>query len=132
MTPALVIRITMVTGVLLFGAVTWFLRRSGSAPSPLTPEAARTLLWMGRAAWATALAGCVVLFALMQREPTSARTQRLSIVAWALGEMVALFGGVVWFLTGMTEWYVSGVVFLVLSLLAFPGASGGRRGGRRA
>ena len=132
MTPAIVIRITMVTGVLLFGAVTWFLRRSGSAPEPLTPESARTLLWMGRVAWGSALAGCIVIFALMQRNPASSRNQLFSIVAWALGELVALYGGVVWFLTGMTQWYVSGLVFLVLALLAFPGAGGGRRSARRA
>ena len=131
MTPALLIRIAMLIGVLLFGAVTWFLRQSGNAPEPPTPESARTLLWMGRAAWGAAVAGCVVLFALLQRETTPARAQRLSIIAWALGELVALFGGVVWFLTGLTQWYVSGLVFLVLALLAFPGG-GTRRAGRRA
>lgn len=130
MTPPLLIRIAMLTGVLLFGGVTWFLRQSGSAPEPPTAESARTLLWMGRAAWAAAIAGCVVLFALLQREPSTARTRTLSIVAWAFGELVALYGGVVWFLTGLTQWYVSGVIFLVLSLLAFPGGRGAGAGRR--
>jgi hypothetical protein len=43
-----------------------------------------------------------------------------SIGAWALGEMVALLGGVVWMITGSPAWYFPGLVFLVLTFLVFP------------
>jgi hypothetical protein len=121
MTPSILIRLSMVLGVLIFGGVTWFLRNSGNAPVAMSPDGARTLLWIGRAAWGIAIAGCIVIFAMLQRDFASPRAQSLSIVAWALGEMVALFGGVVWYVTGRNDWYISGVIFLVLALLAFPG-----------
>lgn len=120
MTPAHLIRFAMLTGVLLFGGVTWLLRRSGEAPPALDATDALTLVWMGRIAWLVAIGGSILVFALLQQRPSSARIGRLSIVAWALGELVALYGGVVWFLTGSSAWYLPGLVFLVLSFLAFP------------
>jgi hypothetical protein len=31
-----------------------------------------------------------------------------------------MVGGVIWFLTGITQWYSAGLVYLVLTFLAFP------------
>lgn len=120
MKPSHLIRFALLIGVLTFGGVTWFLRRTQDAPG-MSAEGARTLLLIGRVAWGLAIAGCIVVFASLQREPGPARQQQLSIVAWALGESVAMLGGVVWFLTGSPSWYVPGLVFLVLTFLAFPG-----------
>lgn len=131
MTPSILIRISMLIGVMILGGVTWFLHQSGNAPSAMNHDTARTLLWTGRAAWSVAIIGCIAIFAVLQRDATPARSQSLSIIAWALGEMVALFGGVVWYVAGRNDWYISGVIFLVLALLAFPGARAGgttRRG----
>jgi hypothetical protein len=50
--------------------------------------------------------------------PSQAST--LAILAWSLGETVALFGGVVFFLTATPGWYVAGVVALALAFVAFP------------
>ena len=123
MTQAFLIRIAMLTGVLMFGGVTWFLRQSEPTPqveSTLLP----TLLWMARAVWAVAIVGCIILFGIVRRDPSGLRARRLSVIAWALGESVALFGGAVWFLTGTPVWYAPGVVFLVLTFIAFPARRG--------
>lgn len=130
MNPSILIRVSMVTGVLLFGAVIWFLRSSGSASITMQAGTAQTLLWIGRAVWGVAIIGCIVVFGILQRAPSGAKTQSLSIVAWALGEMTALFGGVVWYMAGRREWYISGVIFLVLALLAFPGGRASTSSGR--
>jgi hypothetical protein len=119
MPPAFLIRFAMLIGVLLFGGVVWFLRRSDGAPG-VAPEDARALLWIGRALWGTAIIGSAILFQLVQRAMTFAKVQSYSIVAWALGEMVALYGAVIWFLTRSPSWYVTGLVFLLLAFLAFP------------
>lgn len=117
MTPALAIRFAMLVGVLLFGGVVWFIRPSGSAPG--LPEGAQEmLLLMGRFLWALAIVGCIVLFQAIGRASAS-RASQLHIIGWALGESVALFGAVIWFLTGTPSWYLPGVTFLVLTFLVF-------------
>jgi hypothetical protein len=118
--PSLTIRFAMLTGVLLFGGVTWFIRQSPDAPQ-YPADSASTLLWAARVAWILAIGGCIALFVAIRPARTTARAASLSIAAWALGEMVALFGGVVWFLTGSPAWYVPGLIFLVLTFLAFTG-----------
>lgn len=130
MTPSILIRISMLTGILLFGGLIWFLHSSANGPANVQPGTAQTLLWAGRAIWGMAILGCIVLFGMLQRAPKASKTQTLSIIAWALGEMVALYGGVVWFIGGRNDWYISGVIFLVLSLLAFPGGRAGEGGER--
>jgi hypothetical protein len=116
-TPALAIRFAMLTGVLLFGGVVWFLQRSGDAPG-MPEESQRMLLMMGRVLWVAAIGGCIFLFRALGSAPAP-RAAQLHVVAWALGESVALFGAVVWFLTGTPAWYLPGVTFLVLTFLVF-------------
>ncbi len=130
MNPSILIRVSMVVGVLLFGAVIWFLHSSGNVQFTLQAGTAHTLLWTGRAVWGSAIIGCIILFGLQQRAPAGAKIQTLSIIAWALGEMTALFGGVIWYMTGQRDWYVAGLIFLVLSLLSFPGDRSNKAAGR--
>ena len=57
MTPPFLIRIAMLTGVLMFGGVTWFLRQSEPAPQ-LEASVLPTLLWMARAVGRTEASTC--------------------------------------------------------------------------
>ena len=117
MTPALAIRFAMLVGVLLFGGVVLFVRRAGTAPA--LPEASQSmLLLMGRFLWALAIVGCLVLYQRVGHA-SAPRASQLHIIGWALGESVALFGAVIWFLTGTPSWYVPGLTFLVLTFLVF-------------
>lgn len=119
MSPVLTIRFAMLLGVLLFGGVVYFTRQAGSAPE-VTPEQAGQLVWIGRALWAVAVIGSIACFQAFQRTPARTALATWSIIAWALGEMTALFGAVVWFLTGTPAWYVPGLLFLVITFLVFP------------
>lgn len=120
MNPSVLIRMAMLTGVLMFGGIVFFLRRSGGAPG-IAPEQAMAFVWLGRVLWGMAVAGCLVVFQLLQRQ-AGRKGPPLHIVAWALGEMVALYGGVVWLLAGTPAWYLPGLVYLVLTFLVFRGA----------
>lgn len=117
--PTVLIRAALLLGVVFFGGVTWFIRRSGGVP-PFDPANATTLLWVARGVWGFSMATCLVLFALLRRSPDPVRAQSLSIIGWASGELVAMMGGVVWYLTGNAEWYTFGLVYLVLTFFAFP------------
>jgi hypothetical protein len=112
-----IIRVALLVGVLGFGAVVWFLRRQGSsADSSTNPQ---TLVTVGRIVWGAALLVCIVLF-LRTKQGVAGRPGQLNIAAWAAGEATALFGGVVFLLTGVYSWYLMGVFFLGLTFLAFP------------
>lgn len=119
MTPAHLIRFAMLLGALLFGGVTWFVRRSGDGAS-LDADGARALLWAARGVWGVSMAACILLFAFIRNARSRERVTALSLAGWATGEAVALMGGVVWFLTGNPDWYTFGLVYLVLTFLAFP------------
>jgi hypothetical protein len=118
--PLYAIRLAMLGGVLLFGGVCWMLQRTPDW-SPAPNVDLNALRMVARGMWALAIAGVVFLFLRARRETHPARLSSLSIVAWALGEMVALYGGVVYFLTGAARWYVAGVIFLALLLTIMPG-----------
>lgn len=117
--PVHIIRVAMLAGVLTFGGVVYVLRRDGNAPG-VNAEQARAFLWIGRALWGAAIVGCLVLFQLVLRTRSAARAQTFQIVAWALGEMVALYGAMIWFLTGSPTWFTPGLIYLGLAFLAFP------------
>lgn len=117
------IRIAMLTGVLLFGGMVWYMQRSGTAPVQTLADYG-PLLTYARVFWGVAIAGLVAIWFAFQNARGAQGVRRvatLSIIAWALGEGVALLGGVVWMLTGSPAWYVPGLVFLVLTLLLFTG-----------
>ena len=114
-----VLRLALVSGVLVFGAVVWFLRRSGGAPEPSVDPAA--LLIAGRLVWGVAVVGCSVLYLHLRRVTSAVQYRSGSIIAWALGEATAIYGGVVFLLAGTAFWYQLGVGFMVLAVLAFPG-----------
>jgi multisubunit Na+/H+ antiporter MnhF subunit len=117
MTTPQLIRFAMLIGVLLFGGTVYFLRQRGDMPT-IGPEQTATLALGAKILWGLAIALCVVLFARRLSSPT--RVTTISIVAWAVGEGLALFGAVFWMQTGSSEWYYPGLIFLVLTFVAFP------------
>ena len=115
--PALV-RLSLLTGVLLFGAVSWFTHRQPG----WTPQAAdvRPYRTLGYLVWGLGVLGVVALWVSTSRTRDPARLRALNLMAWACGEAPALFGGVVYFATGDVSWYLLGLAFMVGTLLAFP------------
>ena len=114
-----VIRLALLLGVLAFGAATTFLvRRGGLRPSPAdTLELLRTV---GIVLWIVAIAGVVLLRVRGTRLAGRAGPATAAIIGWAIGEAVAIFGGVHYFLSGQPVWYLNGVLFLVATFVVFP------------
>ena len=119
MTPTRAIRLAMMGGVLLFGLVSWFLHRSPSwvAPDPmLFGQLTRIAPFVALAV----VLGMAILFLKFRDTTNVAQASTVAILAWALGETLALFGGVILFLTAFAGWYIAGVTALALAFVAFP------------
>ena len=119
MTPLRAIRLAMMSGVLLFGGVSWFITKSPDWEAP-DPEVIDQLTNVARIAWIAVGIALVVMYAKFRNTGDASRASTVSILAWALGEMLALFGGVVLFMTAFPGWYVAGLMALALSFVAFP------------
>ena len=112
------IRIVLVLGVLVLGAIVWYLRSQTPADAA-TDADPRALRIAGQVVWGVAIAGVLAVFLLARKVPPE-RRPTLSVVAWALGESTALYGGVLWLLLGESQWYLYGLVCLLLTYFIFP------------
>jgi len=110
------IRIALLAGVLALGAIVWHLRRSGDTGYLVNP---RTLRVAGQAVWGSMTIGTLALFLLAGRAAPERRGS-LSVIAWALGEATAIYGGLFWLLLGDSQWYLYGVGCLLLTYFIFP------------
>jgi hypothetical protein len=119
MTPLHAIRLAMMGGVLLFGGVSWFLTQSPDWTAP-EPGIGDQLSRIARIAWIVVSVALIVMFMKFREPNDTARASSVAILAWALGEMLALLGGVVYFLTSMPGWYIAGVIVLTVAFVAFP------------
>jgi hypothetical protein len=119
MTPMHAIRLAMLAGVLLFAGASWVIHRSpGWTPAAeLDPEALRMVSWV---IWGAAVAGILILLGKARGAPDTARYNTLAIIGWSLGEMTALFGGVIYFLTAQPNSFLIGLLLLVLALTFLP------------
>jgi hypothetical protein len=116
----MLIRLCLLGGVLVFGLLSWVLRRTGSAVSsadPATLSALRALCFLF---CAVALVAAVALRAVAARASSDAARIRLSIAGWASGESPALLGGVYLFMSGDARPYAIGVVVLLATFVIFP------------
>ena len=102
--------------LLVFGAVVWFLRRSDEPPFAVDP---RGLRLAGQAVWAAVTLGTLGLF-LAAARVSPERRATFAVIAWALGESTAIYGGLFWLLLGDPQWYVYGVGCLLLTYFIFP------------
>ena len=119
MTPLPAIRLAMLGGVLLFGGVSWFLTRTPDWTLP-EPGVAGQLTGIARIAWVVVGVALAILFLKFRDSKNIARASSVAILSWALGETLALLGGVIFFLTAMAGWYIAGVIALTLTFVAFP------------
>lgn len=110
------IRIALLVGVLVFGGVVWYLRRTGDRAYGVDPRGLRRA---GQAVWGLATLGTLGLF-LAAGRASPERRATFAVVAWALGESTAIYGGLFWMLLGDPQWYLYGVACLLLTYFIFP------------
>ncbi len=110
------IRLAMTVGVITFIAIAWFLQGRGEIPA----RSVSSLTALTTAMYTAVGIAAAVIMALRLRiasaEPAMRRS--LSVVAWAVGEFAALFGGVMVFLTGDLRLALPGALVFALALAA--------------
>ena len=114
------IRIAYLGGVLLFGAVSYYMHHGGGAVAAPGAEQRELLRYVGYAIWGGGIAGMLVLRSVFGRAIEMGRKAGLVLIGWALGEMVGLYGAVMYFITGEWQLYIAGVVVMLLSFSLFP------------
>jgi hypothetical protein len=110
------IRIALLVGVLVFGGVAWYLHRSGETTYAVDPRGLRVA---GQAVWGLMTFGTLGLF-LAAGRASPERRAAFSVIAWALGEATAIYGGLFWLMLGDPQWYLYGVACLLLTYFIFP------------
>lgn len=115
------LRAALLGGVLLFGAVAWFITRErGGAPPNTDPRDFDVFRYIVPALCGGAVAVSIVLRVQLARIREAGRKASFRVVAWGAGEASALAGGVHYFLTGEPKLYVLGVVALLATLIIVP------------
>jgi hypothetical protein len=119
-----VVRGSMLAFVLMLGAIVWYLQ-STAAPTPVDAEMTRTLRLALLVLVALDVPVILRVRSLQARADTFEAAGRLAIVGWALGEAVAVFGGVIYLLTADPWVYIAGVAVLLgaLGMLPVPEAA---------
>jgi hypothetical protein len=112
------IRTAMTVGVVTFVVVGWFIRQRGEvAALPAASLATLTTVMYA----AVALAAAVVMALRLRLAGATVGARRsLSIAGWAVGEFAALFGGMLFFLTGAWRLVLPGALVFALALAAIP------------
>ena len=110
----LLIRVAMTVGVVTFIVVAWALR--GRGDMPVVPASSRTTLTTVMYAAVGIAAAIIVALKLRIAGSAPAMARSLSVVAWAVGEFAAIFGGVMLFLTGELRLALPGVLVFAMCL----------------
>jgi hypothetical protein len=111
------IRISFLAGVLMFGAVVWFMRRGGGGPVASSTGLVDAISY---AALAIGVIGIVVMRRVLANATTAAKYANSAVIGWSFGELAALGGGVHFFLTGDPTRYVIGVMVMLMSFVLIP------------
>ena len=114
-----VIRLALLGGVLLFGGVVWYLTARGTT-TPLPPEGMNPLLIAFTGVSLASLIGLVVMRSQQARAEDPLRKATLAIVGWAIGELPALMGGVLYLLTTSPIAYYTGLAILLAGFAVIP------------
>jgi Na+-transporting NADH:ubiquinone oxidoreductase subunit NqrE len=114
----LVIRIAMAVGVATFIVVAGVLQAKGQLAAP----PAATLAKLKTAMYVAVGVAAAIVMALRLRIESAAPAMRraLAVVAWAVGEFAALFGGVVFLVGGDWRLVLPGALVFAMSLAVVP------------
>jgi hypothetical protein len=111
-------RIALLMGVLAFGGITYVVQRNETWTAA-EPELLGTLRIAMLATWVVAVVLLLVLRARLATL-TEVAGRSMLLIAWAVGEGAALFGGVYYFLSGDATWFIIGLFIMLASFILFP------------
>lgn len=111
------IRLALIAGVVMFGAVILFVHRQPSwKPGTLPPAIGYALLVYA----IVALAIARVVRGRILSEGNPAHRASLLMNGWAVAEGAGLLGGVIFFVTGQGQWYLIGLVAMLCAFAMLP------------
>ena len=108
------IQAALLLGSVLFGLVVWYVLGTGERP-PLEGGMDSSLRIAFLLLAVAAVPAILAIRYLRGRAEDYQRQATLSILAWALGEGLAVFGGVIYLLTARPSAYLTGLVVLIAS-----------------
>ncbi|HLM68772.1 MAG TPA: hypothetical protein VK358_14630 [Longimicrobium sp.] len=112
-----IIRIALLSGVLMFGGVAYYLTQQNG---PLGAENADALQIVNIVLLVGAAVGIMIIQRRHLAERDPAKRSTLNIVAWAMGEATALFGGVHFLMVGNPVPFLVGLVMMVAAFVVVP------------
>ena len=111
------IRMSFLTGVLLFGGVTYFLHRQ---PEYVAPGDNPPLRMMIGVILLLSVAGIFFTRMKLSTVRTQGEMSTFQIIGWACGEAGALAGGVYYLLTNNPTLYIIGLFVMLASFIVIP------------
>jgi hypothetical protein len=113
------VRGALLSGVLIFGAVVWWLHDSGRM-QPTAGDVGRLLEYISYGLSLIGLAAAFVIRAASTPERSMQQRTQWAIMAWALAESGGVLGGVHYLLTGVWRAWVVGALVLLAALILVP------------
>lgn len=114
------VRVAMVVGTLALGGVVWLLHRNGGVHTTVTPARMRAYRDAAMVVWVAASLALGTLALLRQRVLDDARERTYTLLSWAVGELVAIVGGVFYLLGDQPRFYTLGLIFFAVALVISP------------
>ncbi len=109
--PLPIIRIGLLSGIIVFGVVAYFL--SGDLASP-DEQLGEMLKLVFVALTAVSLIASAVISRKVKN--TEASGSHFLLAGWALAEAPALLGGIIWLLTGQAIYFVLGAILFAVTM----------------
>jgi len=114
-----VVRGALLSGVLIFGGVVWWLHDTGRM-HPQPSDASRLLEFISYGLSLIALIAAFVIRTASTPERSMQQRTQWAVMAWALAESGGLLGGVHYLLTGIWRGWAVGALVLLASLILVP------------
>ena len=115
----LIIRTAMMLGLVLFGLSTFYVKRNGPLTA-LTEDRAQMFAYIFIALAALAIGGMILIRTRITATDDVRRVMMHYIIGYALAEAAALFGGVTWYIGGAREWFIAGLIVMVVAFQILP------------
>jgi hypothetical protein len=114
-----IIRVGLLTGMLMFGAIAFLLTRERGGGTG-SPEIAEPLQIANIVVLILAAAGIMMMQRKHAVETDPSRRTTWNIAGWAMGEAAAMFGGVHYLLVGNPTPYLVGMAMMLVSFIMVP------------
>lgn len=114
-----IIRIALLAGQLLFGAVAWFLTSTGAFEASVGEDVLQ-ILQLAFFVIALGMLGGILLVRHQHQQAPPERRAGLCIAGWAMGEGVALYGAVILLLGGGPLLFLAGLLLFGIAWFLLP------------